>query len=1185
MAEIRLTAAQQAVVENRGGALLVSAAAGSGKTKVLIDRLLSMVCDPDDPANLDDFLIITYTNAAAAELRGKISAALGKRLAKEPANRHLQRQLTRIYLAQISTVHAFCASTLRSYACTLDIPADFRVAEEQETELLQQKVLEELLDDSYETVGENGKFRALANKFGYGRDDRRLSELILSLYEKMRCRVDVDGWLRACEESYVNLNADAGETVWGAYLIDQMQKTIQICREKMAAFLPELDRDAVLSQKYAPVFQENLSQMDGLLLAKTWDGVLSAKVDSFGRIPGISKCEDPDLKDRAQSARKAVWEAVKAAQRPFYADSQTVMAELTSTSDAVCGLVELLREFERRFSEEKRRRKLFDFSDLEHQMLRLVGRPGHPTAAAREIAGLYREILVDEYQDSNAVQEAIFQAVSRDGKNLFMVGDVKQSIYRFRLADPGIFQQKYETFASSIASVPGEPRKILLSDNFRSRREILQAANDVFSLVMNRQSTELEYGEAEALRPGLPYLPTPQKKVELHCIDLDIVTSEDEADARRTEEEAEFVAERIQKLLRDGTPIQDGDSLRPVAPGDIVILMRSPGISAAVYQRALLHRGISCVTDRAGSILETTEGECFLALLEVLDNPHRDISLAALLLSPVFGFTPDELAQPRTALRSGDLYDCLCAYPEKSKKLQQFLNWLQAMREQAQELSLTELLDEAERTIHFTDSFAALPDGTVRTANLAALREQAAAFEAGGSRSLMQFCTSLEQAKERGDSVQAPESRKAQNAVSIMTIHKSKGLEFPVVILADLAHRMNLTDNSRTVLLDSELLIGTDVTDEASRSIWSGIAKMAIADKHQKQTVAEELRVLYVAMTRAKEMLIMTYCEGKLESTLKKWNEAISKPLSPEVPGKARKLGDWILMAALLRDEAEPLFAVAGGNEWHEKQEDAWEIRLHSAAQLREERSLPGGSFADLQTPKSNRQAVLDVLSEPYAHLPATRIPSKLTATQLKGRLHDQEAAEDAGLPFAPVRKQYERPFFLRDQPLTGAEKGNATHLFMQFVRYEACTSAEGIEEELSRMLRDHFLTPRQAEAVEKDRVLRLFTSAFGKRILAAENVQREFKFSVMTDAGDYDPAAAGEQVMLQGVVDCFWEEPEGLVIVDFKTDRISGDPAWKRETYRPQITAYAKALGRIFQKPVKVCYLYFFAADAAERI
>ncbi len=1188
MAEIRLTAAQQAVVDDTGGALLVSAAAGSGKTKVLIDRLLARVCDAGSPANIDEFLIITYTKAAAAELRGKIAKELGKRLAAQPENRHLQRQMTRLYLTQISTVHAFCTTILRTYAHLLDLPADFRVLEEHEAGVLREQVLSDLLTDCYESRGEKGNITQTIDKLGYGRDDARLSGVLLPVYAAMRCRVDPQAWLRACREAYAFTGQTRAEdTVWGRYLLQRLQETLVCAERDLRQALALLSCDGKLTEKYAPVFEENIRQVRALMQKTGWDAVFEGKIAGFGTLPAIRSCDAPEAKQKAQLLRKNALQAIRDAQACFYAASEDIVRDLQSTAGPICGLLELLEEFDGRYRAEKQRRKLLDFSDLEHEAIRLLVYPDtkRPTAAAREIAARYRQVMVDEYQDSNAVQECIFQAVSQDGFNRFMVGDVKQSIYRFRLADPGIFLQKYEQYPMYTDAQDGGPRKILLQENFRSRPEILQAVNDVFSLVMSREAGELAYGEDERLRPGREFPPSPQTKVELHCIDLDIETAGDEAAAEKAEEEANFVADRIAQLLLGGTMVTDGETLRPARAGDIAILMRSPGNIAHFYQRALSSRGIACVSDRGGSILDTTEIEVLCAILSILDNPHQDIPLIAAMASQVFQFSPDELAQPRTVMRTGDFYECLCTYEPKPEKLRSFLSWLHDSRARMQFQSLLELIDDVLLRTGLTDVYAAMPDGAQRSKNLAAFRELAAAFTAGGAKPLAAFNEYLASLREQGVSVLAPQPDAGADAVRIMSIHKSKGLEFPIVVLADLSRQMNLQDNTAGVLLDSELLIGANVVDTEKKYYYPSAARMAIAQRKTAQTVSEELRVLYVAMTRAKEMLIMSYCSKALLSALKKWSGVLSVPVRPEVAASVRRMGDWVLLAALCRTEAGALFAAAGENDVSRVWDSAWRIELHSAAALR--RAAAGAVLQ--QKPQEAgfalREAVEQTLRYSYAHPLAAKVPSKLTATQLKGRGLDEEAAEQAAQIDRAGAHRWAEPSFLPEKPLTPAERGSATHLFMQFVRYERCTTAQGIEDELDRLQRERFLSVRQAEAVDREKILALFTSAFGRRILTAPEVTREFKFSILVDAARYVENGAGERLMLQGVVDCFWIEDGGLVIVDFKTDRVGAHAAERAQHYAPQLSAYASALGRIYQLPVRQTWLYFFDANEAVQL
>ena len=1181
MAEVKLTKAQQAVVENRGGALLVSAAAGSGKTKVLVDRLLSYVEDENDPANLDDFLIITYTKAAASELRGKISAEISKRLAKNPGNRRLQRQLTRIHLAQISTVHAFCAALLRRYSAVCDLPPDFRVAEQSEAGAIRQEVFKATLEDFYKNRATQPDFSAMADELGFGRDDRRFTDLFFSCYDAIRCRRDPDGWMDAALAAY-DETAVLEKTPWGAFWLRELKEALAFSRDRLQKAIALSQREAVLNEKYVPVLEDSLRQVEEFAKAGSWDEFLAGKIQAFKRMPPVPKCTDDALKTRAQKLKTDALEVVRDAQRAFYADAETVKKDLMSTVPAIRGLFSLLREFDKAFLQEKRRRKVLDFSDLEHETIALLCRKdGTPSRTALEISEQYREILVDEYQDSNEVQECIFEAVSRGGKNRFLVGDVKQSIYRFRLADPGIFLQKYRSYAPYEKAADGEPRKIVLSDNFRSRREILAAANDVFSLCMQGGPLELTYGDDEKLRAGLNYPETEQPKVELHCIDLDGAADDAGKNPEKRDAEPAFVAARILKMLDEKMPVTDGGQLRPVRPGDIVILLRSVGDNAPSYQKALSALGISSRTDRGSSIFDTTEAQVLLAALRVIDNPHRDVELVTLLVSPVFDVSPEELAQVRAGNRTGDLFDCLTAFADRCEKLNAFLVWLSEMREQARLLTLPKLFDLVLRTTAMEDVFSAMPDGAVRKQNIALLRAQAGSFSVGGSQSLMAFLQYMGQQAASNSSLNAAEAGGGDDAVQLMSIHKSKGLEFPVVFLADLSHGFNLRDAAMGVLLDETLYAGANVVDTKARSYYASLSRLAIAEKMAAQTIAEELRVLYVAMTRAREVLVMSYCRKNLASALQKWNGALELPLPARTAAGVSCIGDWVLLAALCRTEAGELFALTGPNEVSAVQEYPWVIRLHRASEILQEQAAPleGGTMQDApkrEAPKTD--------FAPYAHLTASKTPSKLTATALKGRLLDLEALDQTPQE-TKNPERFRLPRFGKTGTLTGKAKGSATHLFMQFADYEACGTEDGVRQELLRLTEEKFLSPEQAESVDVQRILELFSSNFGKHILTAKNVRREFKFSILTDAAQYVPGAAGEQVMMQGVVDCFWLEEDGIVLVDFKTDKTPYGPAERAAHYKPQLDAYAAALSRIYNLPVKEKILYFFSCACAYRL
>lgn len=1159
MAEIKLTQSQQAVVDDRGGALLVSAAAGSGKTKVLVDRLMARICDPVSPCNLDDFLVITYTKAAAAELRVKITQALSKRLSEDPKNRHLQRQMNRVYLAEISTVHAFCANLLRTYAHLLDIPADFRVAEQIESSMLQDRVLKQMLEEGYRD--QSADFCEMVESFGYGRDDRRLPEAVKLAHGELRCRADMTGWLsRMLDSLDVSGYTDASDTPWGSYLLQEFRSFLERQIANIERAIEEMACYPNIQKGLSARFQENTDQLRHLLACDTWDSIYENRIEGFGRVGAIRNPEDALIKERLAKVRTLCWHDLQVWQEQFFAPSDIVLRDLSAVTAGTQALLRFAKAFDDRYCEEKKSRKLMDFSDLEHYAIKLLTDQysGKPTMTAREVSNRFVEIMVDEYQDSNEVQDTIFEAISKDGSNRFMVGDVKQSIYRFRLADPSLFLEKYASFALHTEAAPGEPRKILLSENFRSRGEVLAACNDVFRLVMRKSVGDLEYTDAEALKQGRSFPDLPDPAVELHCL-----THSDPAQSKAAME-ADYVAARIHTMLDEKTMISQGDGLRPVRPGDIAILMRSLSSTASDYLAALARYGIPAVCDRGGSLLDTSEVQILIALLQVVDNPHQDIPLLTVLASPVFGFTPDQLAMPRVNNRSEDYYDTISDLPAFAH----FVQLLERLRDASRWMNLHELIDYIFTETHYLAVFSSMADGIRRERNLTSFRSFTVSFEATGSRSLPQLLWYLRDLQEDGGRLPLPKGS-AENAVTIMTVHSSKGLEFPVVFLCDLSRKFNMQDMQDVILVDDALAVGCNRVDHERFIRYPTLAKKAIIHKQTREAVSEELRILYVAMTRAQDRLIMTYYSRYLVSEMKTINSLLTNPLSDDLCQSAGSPGKWILMAALCRTEAGALFAQAGYNDVSRVWDTAWDIRFQDLAAFSTETDGEI-AIADLQHQQADQQSVA-LLRYHYPHQDISGIPGKITATQLKGRIKDQEAAADAlELPKHPSY-QFRRLEFA-EKRMSAAEKGTATHLFMQYADFDACCEADSLRMELQRLADEGFMHQEQADAVDISQLLRLFRSDLGRWLLCAE-VTREFKFSLMVDASEFSLGPAGERIMLQGVVDCFVREPDGLTILDFKTDR-KPDP----DKYVSQLDAYGKALSRIYQAPVKRKILYFFS-------
>ncbi len=1157
-----LTPQQAQAVYDRGGKLLVSAAAGSGKTKVLVDRLLRYLTDPADPANLDAFLIITYTKAAASELRAKIAAKLTERIAQEPENRHLQKQMQRLFLTKISTVHGFCSDLLREYAYRLDLPADFRMADENECRELRETVLADMLDRAYGAAEISADFLAFVDTQGLGRSDKLVPEIIEKVYDSARCHLNPQDWLDSClHGTNPEDMTDASETVWGKFLMEDLfgylDSQIQIFRKciRMAEEIKGYEKP-VLNLK------ETLCQLEALRQAETWDEIVKNRDIRYGTLRFPPKIAAPEVTEPIKAARDACKKGMEKKLHSFADPSAQIFSDLSQTAAATRGLVALVRQFDREYSQAKRSRRVLDFSDLEHKTLDLLlGKDRRaPTALSAEIGRRFREIMVDEYQDSNGVQDAIFDALTRERQNCFMVGDVKQSIYQFRLADPGIFLEKYHRYVPAETAVAGEGRKVHLSRNFRSGGEVIEAVNDVFSTCMTPQVGGLRYGEAEALCQGGSQENLPEPGAELYVVEV----RED-----RYQEEAAFVADKIQAMLKNGTPVRKKEGLRPVEPEDIVILLRSPGSTGSCFQRALEARGIRCSSGGGMDLLQTQEIATLRSLLQCIVNPRQDIPLISTLASPVFGFTADDLANLRSKQREGSIYDALLQ--SSLPMAAAFVRLLEQLRRESRLNPLTQLLQRVFSLTRLDSIYGAMAAGENRQTNLQIFYQLAADFEAGSMRDLGQFLDHLDALEEKGLKIEGSSSG---GSVTIMSIHKSKGLEFPVVFLCNLSKVFNMESCQAQILCDRELGLGLSVADSRHRIRYPSMAKRAIAAKMKAELISEEMRVLYVAMTRARDRLIMTYAAQKPEGDLKDLTLRLDFDGGQLLCRDAVCPGDWVLLTAVQRIEAGELHAVGDRPRALKTGGFHWKIGLVSApetetaAVTREERA---------QTMPEDAQQLLETaLGYAYPHIPATQAPSKQTATGRKGRQKDQEAAEGTREPKRPSRS-WRRPGFLGTQA-DGLTQGNAIHAAMQYLRYEACGSAAEIRGELNRMVAEGLLKQEQASLVSSESLAAFFATDIGQKLRSGTPHLREFKFSILDSGSHYGEGLEGEQVLLQGVVDCALLEPDGITVVDFKTDRVTEKILSQvTDRYRLQVETYADALARIYEMPVKEKYLYFF--------
>ena len=1176
MSDLLLTAEQTAVIQNRGGTLLVSAAAGSGKTKVLVERVMDRI--QHDHRDITEFLIITFTNAAAAELRMKISNAITDAITKDPSNHHLLKQRGLVHLAQISTIHSFCATVIRQYGYQLEISPDYTMLDEDEGNELRLELLSLLLEEEYTALAPD--FCALTDTIGAGRSDSALEEAILYLFSKSMAQPYPERWLDQ-QNFIVPENATIGETWWGRIILLQAKKKIQWLIDRHRWALSVMEHDPLLQKKYYPAYLDQCYALERLLCALDgpWDAIIR-HLDITYMDARVSHYPDESLKNAIKEIRNDMKSLVADLLPVFARTEAELIEEQNSQAQALSALKRVTKELCRRFSEEKRRRGVLDFNDQEHLAIELlVAGDGKPTANAMDLRERFYEIMVDEYQDSNSVQELIFKAISKPGDaNRFLVGDIKQSIYGFREAEPEMFSEKYVTYQAAELVTDNRPRRLILSKNFRSRPEILEAANHVFRSVMSEEVGELCYGDEEALYPGRTGCPEDQ---QAHVV-MTLLTCDNTAESRgesetavsRSRLEAEWTAEKIVSLLQSNCPVSDGTTTRSAKPGDIAILLRS-NLSTADYKAALVRRGVPVASENGVSLFEAAEIRTVLNYLRILDNPHQNIPLAAVLTSPVYHFSNDLLTRLRTETKAVQLYDALAQI--RDPRCMEVRQELDELRKLANSVSADELLWEIYNRAGIVTIYTAMENGSNRNDNLMALYEYVRTVAAGRHLYLYELLRTLERAKKNGRLV----SPSSSAGVTITTIHKSKGLEYPIVFLCDLSRKFNFSELNNQLLIDGKYGIASKITDTDQRVRYPGIAWNAMSMVRTGKLKSEELRILYVAMTRAKDYLFMNYSTCRSIGYLSRSLPAIGMPTEVWAVNSAGCLGDWVLLAAMNRVEAGNLFQIFG----HPMKELTvsefpWKIEACEISNI-DQIGLTGYTLKEVERDEPDTvpdpQTLVKVLNWEYGHKEAARTPSKVTASDLKGRYKDLEAAEYTSVSH---HQKLSRPeFILEQKELTATEKGSAAHLFLQYGDYREMTEPKSVCNELQRMVDENFMTQKQADAVNPEQIVRLFSSPLGKLLLEGKSVIREFKFSVLEPAEKFyrDIPSHEEQILVQGVIDAAVISEQGITIIDFKTDQVTDVSAYKRaEEYRPQLELYKGAMQRIFGIPVKQCVLWF---------
>ena len=1152
----------------RGGSVIVSAAAGSGKTAVLVERVIRLITDTENGVDADRLLVVTYTRKAAAELKSRLKEALTDCIRKDPSNAFLLRQQSLLSKAHISTVDSFCMSLCKEYFYLLDIDRNIRIADTGELSVMRGDAMRLTLDLLYEK--KDPKFHALVETFASARDDSKLENNIYQLYDFLRSHPFPDRWLKEKLSYYTDFN-DVADSVWGKIISEYTREAADYLTLLYERAVDAISLDEKLYDKMFPLFDTYRVFCERLQKAASeqgWNDIRDILL-SFdqGRLSTPRGYADNPYKIAAASARDLFKDTVKTLQKLYAQEEAMCLYDIERLKDFAEQIFSAVTLFEEHYAMLKKESGVADYADIEHWVLSLIldKDTAEPTPVAREIGSRFDYIMVDEYQDANEVQDTIFKTISRNEENLFVVGDVKQSIYGFRQAMPELFLKRKNTAYLYHRERPTFPAKIILEKNFRSDSEVLSAVNYFFTKLMSPAVGDIEYNEEEQLVAGAEYAPQAEPAIEYYVVDKEGVGEEDAAIA-----EARYIAERIHQMVAEGYPVKDGDGYRPATFSDFSVLMRNLSSYGAVYREVFELYGLHTHTESSAGFLGAREIMLMTNFLRVINNPALDIELLSVVMSPVFGFDEDDLARIRIGLRKGSLYAAITLDAEQgNQKSRAFLNELEYYRRLSATMPLYRLITVIFERSSFTSIISASDSSGYAMNNLRLLLDYARAFEQNTRRGLSSFVNYLDRLMEDGSDLPAAAGESGGDfGVEMMTVHASKGLEFPIVFLANTARKF-VSDSSKAVLLHSRYGYAQKLYDPALSASFNTMPRNALAMEKRRGEMSEELRVLYVAMTRAKQKLIMlatpsrpagTYIAGVAKKL------AGQREISPFAVRSVSALSDWLTMCALLHPDGEPLREYAGVSVDCDKQAD-FRLTCGVIDQPFDD-DVDESDNADTAVTEENR-AVIDELilhaEYVYPYEGLSGLPVKVAASSLAHRM--TEEAYDRHL---------DRPAFLQGEKLTSAEKGTALHAFMQYADFAA--AREDIEAQLQLLTDEGYLTQAQADSVDIEKARSFIDSELVTRCLNADKVYKEYRFNIRIPANRVDPeieeSLSEETVILQGAVDLAFVEDGELVIVDYKTDRVKA-PEELAERYASQLLLYKDAMEECLSLPVKECLIY----------
>ena len=1348
MSSPKWTQEQQNVIDSRGGNLLVAAAAGSGKTAVLVERIIQMILNSDLKIDIDKLLVVTFTNAAASEMRERIGDAISKKLDENPEDEHLQDQLVLLNKASITTIHSFCLEVIKSNFHKINLDPNFRIGDETECSLMKLEAIDETFDILYEQNDE--EFCYLVDCYAEKRGDSNLQNLILSIYSFVMASPYPKVWLKESAEDFnITDDFDFATSKWAKAILETVKIQMEgieksLCKaiedvygiDELVTFTDKLkiEYEKIKEILYAcdTSWSDAYRQISSMTFENYAKGVKRIPKDA----PSYIKEEKDKAKKIRDNAKKSI-EKIKTS--VFNKNYDDLKDEIKFLYPIVKSLSDVVLMFEQIYSQKKRDKGIIDLNDIEHFALQILTETDEngdfvfdeegkniPSDIALEYREKFYEIFIDEYQDSNQVQEVILSTIAKQKEpNRFMVGDVKQSIYRFRQAKPEIFLQKYATYDTDLSS---KYKKIMLYKNFRSRKEVVDSVNYIFEHIMSKNLGEIDYNEEEKLNLGANFEEVEDEKIilggatEIHLMEKKVPEVEDPDEEEEEGEDldaSQIEARMVGKIIRDiMRPNENGEIMqvfdkkletyRNVEYKDIVILLRATSAWAPVFAEELINMDIPTYADMGQGYFETMEIQVIMSFLKVIDNPMQDIPLIAILRSPIYGFTPEDFIDIRITDKKVSFYEAMMMFvgekidlsneeeqdiaedeisddigneiidvnineensyvdadmddyyqninyedfeyeneefiyndevmyesyisenveddliyeinsniegdeeSQKSElelKVRRFLDDLKELQEKSMYMSTDEFLWYIYTNSGYYAYCGALPGGSQRQANLRILFERAKQFEETSFKGIFNFINFISKLKKsNSDMGSAKTLGENANVVRIMSIHKSKGLEFPIVICSGMGRNFNTMDFRKDVLYHHELGYGPQIVDFERRISYPSIAKEALKCKINIENISEEMRILYVALTRAKEKLIITSSIKDIEQNMHKWSSNISteKMVSKYDILNGKNYMDWMMPAIIKHKDLEDIRETYNlSTSISMEDESKWSVKTWSRDDIDFEKHEKEGIREVLNTMDLSQhdteyyEQIEKKLNFEYPYLGVVKKAASISVTEIKKRQEEYEEQEDS-LGLYKHKTTLKKPKFLsesqKSEKITGARRGTIVHLIMEVLDFEKVNTESEIKAQIQDLVKRRIITEKESQVLSPRKIMRFFKSPIAKRMLSSKFVKREQKIYTQIKMNDIylndeifknnRETYENESVMLRGVIDLYFEEDDGLVILDYKTDFV--DKNNKKEIihkYKKQIEIYADVLSKLTGKKVKEKYLYLFGIDEQVKV